>query len=212
MPRCFLFNNNNIHIYLDRRRMRCSTNVYLTALAVSDIIFLFFVFILSLQHYPNWHSIKYELYWRTYGISHWYVYLYYWHLFFVTYIHTHTHSIRNQSREKELKMRTANKYKCYFFLFYSLYTKVSVVSLICIIDFGLNSTQLLRFFRSSSLFQVFFLTNIGHTHTYTQYEQININFHIPFLRKKVSMGFNVFIFFKHTQCLFIHSSNFFSVK
>uniref|UniRef100_A0A336MD99 CSON009921 protein n=1 Tax=Culicoides sonorensis TaxID=179676 RepID=A0A336MD99_CULSO len=60
-------------IVLTRRRMRCSTNVYLTALAVSDIIFLIFAYIISLEHYPNWHSVKYELYWRTYGIQHWFV-------------------------------------------------------------------------------------------------------------------------------------------
>lgn len=52
--------------------MRCSTNVYLTALAVVDIIFLFFIFILSLEHYPNIHHSKYELYWRTFGLSHWF--------------------------------------------------------------------------------------------------------------------------------------------
>jgi len=59
-------------IVLTRRRMRCSTNVYLTALAVTDIIYLLFVFILSLQHYPNMHHSRYELYWRSYGLSHWF--------------------------------------------------------------------------------------------------------------------------------------------
>ncbi|XP_055679333.1 motilin receptor isoform X2 [Lutzomyia longipalpis] len=54
------------------RRMRCSTNVYLTALALADMVFLLFNFILSLQHYPNIHRAKYELYWRTYGLSHWF--------------------------------------------------------------------------------------------------------------------------------------------
>ncbi|XP_059620905.1 motilin receptor [Phlebotomus argentipes] len=59
-------------IVLTRRRMRCSTNVYLTALAVADMVFLLFNFILSLQHYPNINRAKYELYWRTYGLSHWF--------------------------------------------------------------------------------------------------------------------------------------------
>ncbi|GAB0096745.1 hypothetical protein DMENIID0001_123080 [Sergentomyia squamirostris] len=59
-------------IVLTRRRMRCSTNVYLTALAVADIVFLLFNFILSLQHYPNINRAKYELYWRTYGLAHWF--------------------------------------------------------------------------------------------------------------------------------------------
>lgn len=52
--------------------MRCSTNVYLTALAVADIIYLLFIFVLSLEHYPNIHDSKYKLYWSTYGLSHWF--------------------------------------------------------------------------------------------------------------------------------------------
>ncbi|XP_018323381.1 uncharacterized protein LOC108735748 [Agrilus planipennis] len=59
-------------IVLTRRRMRNSTNVYLTALAVADLIYLFFVLILSFEHYPNIHDIKYSLFWRFYGISHWF--------------------------------------------------------------------------------------------------------------------------------------------
>ncbi|KAG8229458.1 hypothetical protein J437_LFUL005563, partial [Ladona fulva] len=38
---------------LTRRRMRSSTNVYLTALAVSDLLYLVFIFSLSLEHYPK---------------------------------------------------------------------------------------------------------------------------------------------------------------
>lgn len=51
--------------------MRSSTNAYLTALAVADTIYLFFVLLLSFKHYPNISDKKYELYWRFYGLSHW---------------------------------------------------------------------------------------------------------------------------------------------
>ncbi|KAJ6636832.1 Sex peptide receptor, partial [Pseudolycoriella hygida] len=54
------------------RRMRCSTNIYLTALAVADIIYLLFIFILSLEHYPNIHHSKYKIYWSSFGLSHWF--------------------------------------------------------------------------------------------------------------------------------------------
>nr|XP_022920264.1 FMRFamide receptor isoform X2 [Onthophagus taurus] len=56
---------------LTRRRMRCTTTIYLTALAIADVIYLIFVLLLSLTHYPNIHNEKYMLYWRFYGISHW---------------------------------------------------------------------------------------------------------------------------------------------
>lgn len=55
---------------LFRKRMRCSTNIYLTALAVADIFLLLFVFIRSLEHYPN--TEKNTLYWSTYGLQHWF--------------------------------------------------------------------------------------------------------------------------------------------
>lgn len=51
--------------------MRSSTNIYLSALGIADIIYLIFVFLLSFKHYQNIHARKYELYWRFYGISHW---------------------------------------------------------------------------------------------------------------------------------------------
>ncbi|KAF2902954.1 hypothetical protein ILUMI_03223 [Ignelater luminosus] len=58
-------------IVLTRRRMRSSTNAYLTALAVADVIYLLFVLLLSFKHYPNINDRRYALYWRFYGISHW---------------------------------------------------------------------------------------------------------------------------------------------
>ncbi|XP_068895016.1 sex peptide receptor-related protein 2 isoform X4 [Tenebrio molitor] len=58
-------------VVLTRKRMRCSTNIYLTALAVADIIYLLFVFFLSFGVYKNIHDRKYELYWRFSGLTHW---------------------------------------------------------------------------------------------------------------------------------------------
>ncbi|XP_017852765.1 uncharacterized protein LOC108606806 [Drosophila busckii] len=62
---------NSVSIYvLTRKRMRCTTNIYLTALAITDIAYLTFVLILSLVHYEY---IKYhcELYWQLYGFILW---------------------------------------------------------------------------------------------------------------------------------------------
>lgn len=52
--------------------MRSSTNIYLTALAIADITFLFFSFVLTFQHYPNIHHPKYILYWSFYGLTVWF--------------------------------------------------------------------------------------------------------------------------------------------
>lgn len=51
--------------------MRCSTNVYLTALAVADIIFLLFVMYLSIKTYPMSHGRSFEFFQRTMGLAHW---------------------------------------------------------------------------------------------------------------------------------------------
>lgn len=51
--------------------MRCSTNIYLTALALADIVNLFFAFILSLQRYPNF-QYGHSIYWSIIGLSHWF--------------------------------------------------------------------------------------------------------------------------------------------
>ncbi|XP_030381961.1 uncharacterized protein LOC115629605 [Scaptodrosophila lebanonensis] len=62
---------NSVSIYvLTRKRMRCTTNIYLTALAITDIAYLTFQLILSLKHYDY---IKYhlELYWMLYGTFLW---------------------------------------------------------------------------------------------------------------------------------------------
>ncbi|XP_059485581.1 sex peptide receptor-related protein 2 isoform X2 [Neocloeon triangulifer] len=53
-------------IVLTRRRMRSSTNVYLTALAASDLLYLLFLFSLSLAHYglTGATADAYWTYWR----------------------------------------------------------------------------------------------------------------------------------------------------
>ncbi|XP_019770777.2 uncharacterized protein LOC109544846 [Dendroctonus ponderosae] len=69
---CVGVSGNTITVMvLTRRRMRSSTNIYLSALGIADIIYLLFVFLLSFKHYHNIHDRRYELYWRFYGLSHW---------------------------------------------------------------------------------------------------------------------------------------------
>lgn len=61
-------------VVLTRRRMRSSTNVYLTALAVSDLLYLLAVFLLSLQHYPGPGDMQpgfYEFYWKSFPFILW---------------------------------------------------------------------------------------------------------------------------------------------
>ncbi|XP_016946298.1 uncharacterized protein LOC108021972 [Drosophila biarmipes] len=62
---------NSVSIYvLTRKRMRCTTNIYLTALAITDIAYLTCQLILSLQHYdyPKYHL---KIYWQLYGYFVW---------------------------------------------------------------------------------------------------------------------------------------------
>ncbi|TMW49726.1 hypothetical protein DOY81_005190 [Sarcophaga bullata] len=62
---------NSVSIYvLTRRRMRCTTNIYLTALAITDIIYLTMALLLSLQHYQYVH-LYCEIYWMCYGVIVW---------------------------------------------------------------------------------------------------------------------------------------------
>lgn len=62
-------------VVLTRKNMRSSTNIYLTALAVSDLLYLLFLFSLSLKHYPNINeptSFNY-VYWEYFGFGVWFV-------------------------------------------------------------------------------------------------------------------------------------------
>ncbi|KAH7638601.1 class a rhodopsin-like protein g-protein coupled receptor gprnna13-like protein [Dermatophagoides farinae] len=61
-----IIGNSITMIIMTRRRMRSSTNWYLAALAIFDMIYLIFTFILSLKHYPNAHSIDYYYYWNLF--------------------------------------------------------------------------------------------------------------------------------------------------
>ncbi|XP_046396197.1 FMRFamide receptor isoform X2 [Ischnura elegans] len=56
---------------LTRRRMRSSTNVYLTALAASDLLYLVFMFTMSMTHYPKFPPPFHEIYWRYYPFGIW---------------------------------------------------------------------------------------------------------------------------------------------
>ncbi|XP_055845551.1 putative G-protein coupled receptor F59B2.13 [Episyrphus balteatus] len=65
-----LLGNSVSIVVLTSKRMRSSTNVYLTALAITDIIYLTMVMLLSLQHYETVH-LHYEIYWKFYGLVIW---------------------------------------------------------------------------------------------------------------------------------------------
>ncbi|XP_017469653.1 PREDICTED: uncharacterized protein LOC108361529 isoform X1 [Rhagoletis zephyria] len=62
---------NSVSIYvLTRKRMRCTTNIYLTALAITDIIYLTMALLLSLKHY-DYVQRQVEIYWKCYGYVVW---------------------------------------------------------------------------------------------------------------------------------------------
>lgn len=56
---------------LTQHRMKCSTNIYLTALAVSDFFYLICFFMMSLKHYSGMDSERYYLYWILLPWLHW---------------------------------------------------------------------------------------------------------------------------------------------
>ena len=58
-------------IILTKKHMRSSTNHYLTALAVSDLLYLIFVFTLSIKHYDGMSDPKHWIYWHYYKYAHW---------------------------------------------------------------------------------------------------------------------------------------------
>lgn len=59
-----------LYVFYFRRRMRCTTNIYLTALAITDIIYLTMALLLSLQHYHYVH-LYCKIYWMCYGVVVW---------------------------------------------------------------------------------------------------------------------------------------------
>ncbi|XP_064100980.1 uncharacterized protein LOC135211626 [Macrobrachium nipponense] len=58
-------------VVLTRRKMRSSTNSYLTALAISDLLYLIFVFFLSLKHHPDMQHPRHWLYWQHVRYALW---------------------------------------------------------------------------------------------------------------------------------------------
>ncbi|XP_013782861.1 sex peptide receptor-like [Limulus polyphemus] len=59
-----LIGNTITIVILTRRRMRSSTNNYLAALAIFDMLYLICVFGLSLSHYPGIQNPHYVVYWH----------------------------------------------------------------------------------------------------------------------------------------------------
>ncbi|XP_063243833.1 probable G-protein coupled receptor 139 [Bacillus rossius redtenbacheri] len=60
-------------VVLTNRRMRSSTNVYLTALAASDLLYLVLVLVLSFEHYPGASRPEYYAYWQFRRYAMWLV-------------------------------------------------------------------------------------------------------------------------------------------
>lgn len=58
---------------LTQRRMKSSTNTYLTALAVTDLLYLICFFLLSLQHYSGIDDPKFFIYWKVLPFIFWYI-------------------------------------------------------------------------------------------------------------------------------------------
>lgn len=58
------FGNIVTVIIMTRRRMRSTTNMYLAALALVDMLYLMLTFLLGFSHYPNMDEPKYYAYWR----------------------------------------------------------------------------------------------------------------------------------------------------
>lgn len=59
-----LFGNLITVIIMTRRRMRSTTNLYLAALALVDMLYLVLTFLLGFSHYPNMAEARYRLYWQ----------------------------------------------------------------------------------------------------------------------------------------------------
>ncbi|KAK4288730.1 hypothetical protein Pmani_038260 [Petrolisthes manimaculis] len=58
-------------VVLTRRQMRSSTNNYLTALAISDLLYLVFTFTLSLRHHPGMDQPHHWVYWHYFRYALW---------------------------------------------------------------------------------------------------------------------------------------------
>lgn len=58
-------------VVLTRRQMRSSTNNYLTALAISDLLYLVFIFSLSIRHHPGMDHPHHWFYWHYFRYALW---------------------------------------------------------------------------------------------------------------------------------------------
>lgn len=58
-------------VVLTREPMKSSTSTYLTALAVSDLFYLLFVFTISFENYPWIVEADYYIYWKWYPYGLW---------------------------------------------------------------------------------------------------------------------------------------------
>lgn len=67
-----VFGNSVTVVVLTRRRMSSSTNTYLTALAVADLLYLLFTFYLSFVHLPYMRDEKYYWYWACQPFDLWF--------------------------------------------------------------------------------------------------------------------------------------------
>lgn len=59
-------------VVLTRRRMTSSTNTYLTALAVADLLYLLGLMYLSFENYPSISHVDYMWYWKSWRYALWF--------------------------------------------------------------------------------------------------------------------------------------------
>lgn len=60
-------------VVLTRRRMTSSTNTYLTALAVTDLVYLVCMYVLSFENHPDVKNTNYLWYWQHWKYFLWIV-------------------------------------------------------------------------------------------------------------------------------------------
>lgn len=67
-----VFGNLTTIAVLTRKTMRSSTNYYLTALALSDMMYLLMFFSLSLSHHPGMNGSHSMVYWQFFKYALWF--------------------------------------------------------------------------------------------------------------------------------------------
>lgn len=66
------FSTSTFLIWHLRPCIRSSLNVYLTILSFADILFMVLIYVSSKQYHEDVHHSTYEVYWRMFGLSHWF--------------------------------------------------------------------------------------------------------------------------------------------